>query len=198
MTGEKDGRHARLERNKTEVVQALLTLIREIGDVPTADMLAHRAGVSRRSVFRLFDDRAALLREAFDVMYQEVAEQFPFPDLPSLPLSERVQHLVDHLASIYEYITPFRRVSERLRADSPHIDRERKRVQSLYGKRIWEAFADVVGANGAASATIREAMQLVASWKAWDHLRTERGHSVTRAKAVMVHALTAVLQRGNR
>ena len=111
-TAKQDGRHARLERNKTEVVRALLALIRETGEVPTAEVLAQRAQVSRRSVFRLFDDRASLLRATFDFMYRELLEQFPFPGLSNLPIEERVVRLVDHLASIYEYITPVRRVSD--------------------------------------------------------------------------------------
>lgn len=37
----------------SQLVEALLDYIREYGDVPTADVLAERAQVSRRSVFRL-------------------------------------------------------------------------------------------------------------------------------------------------
>jgi AcrR family transcriptional regulator len=63
-----DGRHARFERNKTEVVRALLSLIRERGVVPTVEVIARRAHVSRRSVFRFFDDRESLLRAAVAFM----------------------------------------------------------------------------------------------------------------------------------
>jgi AcrR family transcriptional regulator len=64
------------EQHKLQVVRALTKLIRETGEVPTADVLAERAQVSRRSVFRLFFDRAALIHATFDYMYGHMLEQF--------------------------------------------------------------------------------------------------------------------------
>jgi AcrR family transcriptional regulator len=192
-TVKQDGRHARLERNKTEVVRALLALIRQTGEVPTADVLAERAQVSRRSVFRLFDDRASLLRAASDFMYRELLEKFPFPALSGLPIAKRVVLLVDHLASIYEYVTPIRRVTENAKARDDLVENERGRIQSLYLQQIRTGFLDVVPKEATISGISLETMQLILSWKAWDYLRHERKHSVDRAKAVVVYGLTVLL-----
>jgi AcrR family transcriptional regulator len=188
-----DGRHARLERNRKEVVRALLALIRETGEVPKAEVLAERAQVSRRSVFRLFNDRSSLLRATFDFMYRELLEQYPFPELHGLSVAERVIRLVDHLASIYEYITPFRRVSEKAKAANNLLELERNRVQSLYIKQIRTAFADAVSEKATSSSEFLETLLLCASWKAWDYLRNERKLSLRRAKAVVVYGLTTLL-----
>ena len=139
-----DGRHARLERNKTEVVRALLSLIRENGKVPTAEVIARRAHVSRRSGFRFFDDRESLLRATVEFMYQEVLKRFPIPDLSALPIRDRVVKFVDPLAAIYEYTTPVRRVSESLKTDNDLIQREQTRVQAVYRRQIEAIFFDAL------------------------------------------------------
>jgi len=192
-TAKQDGRHARLERNKTQVVRALLALIRESGEVPRAEELAERAQVSRRSVFRLFDDRASLLRAASDFMYRELLERFPFPDLSGRPIAKRVVLLVDHLASVYEYVTPIRRVTENAKERDDLVDNERGRIQSLYLQQIRTGFPDVVPKEATIPGISLETMQLILSWKAWDYLRHERKHSIERAKAVVVHGLRLLL-----
>ncbi len=194
-TANQDGRHARLEHHKAELVRALLVLIRETGDVPTADVLAERAQVSRRTVFRLFDDRAALLRAMFDLMYAELLERFPFPDVSQLPFEDRITGLVDHLASIYEYITPFRRVSERQRANESLIEKERGRIQELYGNQIRAVFEGVTPRSAASVASTEELLQLITSFKVWDHLRTERKHSVAESKSIVHDGLMLLAGR---
>ena len=51
-----DGRRASRERNRIAVVDALLDLYAEGNLRPGAGEVARRAGLSRRSVFRYFDD----------------------------------------------------------------------------------------------------------------------------------------------
>ena len=58
---------------------------REEGNVPSAEEVAIRAGLSRRTVFRLFEDMESLHIAACDHQRAEVLARFPAP-LP-LPLS---------------------------------------------------------------------------------------------------------------
>ena len=180
-----DGRHARLERNKTEVVRALLSLIRERGVVPTAEVIARRAHVSRRSVFRFFDDQESLLRAAVAFMYRDVLERFPVPDLGGLPVHDRVDRLVRHLAQVYEYITPVRLVSGNLRPGNDVIRREQSRAQAAYRRQIEVQFMDVLPIDGPEREIVQDSLQLIASWNAWVFLRRDCKHSTERARLVM-------------
>jgi len=189
----RDGRHARLERNKTEVVRALLSLVRERGEVPTAEVIAGRAHVSRRSVFRFFDDRESLLRAAVEFMHRDVLERFPIPDLGGFPVHDRVGRLVEHLAQVYEYITPVRLVSDNLKAGNDIIRREQSRAQAAYRRQIEVQFLDELPVDGPEREIVQDSLQLIASWNAWVFLRCDCKHSTERARIVMAHGLEAVL-----
>ena len=188
-----DGRHSRSEQHKEQVIRALLDLIRETGEVPRADILAERAGVSRRSVFRLFDDREALLLAVSEFMYEQLVRLFPFPDLDGLPPSERLDRLAGHLSSIYEYITPFRRVAERQKAESDLISRQRKKFREIYGAKIADAFTGIANWGTNPSQSHRELIQLVGSWSAWNFFRTSRGLSVDDARMAIRQGLSMLL-----
>ena len=189
-----DGRHARLEKNKAEVIRALLLLIRENGEIPTIEVIAKKAGVSRRSMFRFFDSRESLLRATVEYMYREVKEHFPVPDLTGSSLIDRVRILVDHLASVYEYITPVRRVSEPLKTKNPLIRREQQRVQQLYRQQLQAQFIDILPQEGSERDIMIDTVQLIASWNAWMFLRNDRGYSLGRAKTVMTYALLTAFE----
>ncbi len=69
-----DGRHERRRRTKQSIIDALIALSRETGQVPTAAQIAKRAGASLRSVFGLFNDFQTLASVAFDqVVAQRMA-----------------------------------------------------------------------------------------------------------------------------
>ncbi len=60
-----DGRHARRERGRAAVVDALFEFLLEGRLPPTVDEVANRAGVSVASVFRYFDGIEDMQRHAF-------------------------------------------------------------------------------------------------------------------------------------
>jgi len=189
-----DGRHLRLERSKLAVLQAVNDIVRETGEAPTADTLAKRSGVSRRSIFRLFGSKSGLLKAAAEFMYDELVERFPFPDLASLAPSDRVSRFVDHVGSIYEYMAPFARVSRKAQEDEELIQRERMRIQALYQSEVQGAFA-ALGRVATAAPILRDSVQLVLSWNTWDYLRNERKHSVEHSKEILTQTILALLQQ---
>ncbi|MDZ7708295.1 MAG: hypothetical protein U5J97_10500 [Trueperaceae bacterium] len=189
-----DGRHARMERHKAQVITALVEYIRTHEEVPTTDVLADLAAVSRRSVFRLFEDRAALLRATSDDAYRRLSDQLTFPDVSTGTSEEILSSLVDYVAQVFEFITPFRRVTERATANRALIEAERARMQALFRDRVSEALAAVLPADALMSPIVRDSIRLALSWKAWDYLRSERRASVEHAKAVMLHTVHAVLR----
>jgi len=177
-----DGRRLRAERNREAVVIAMVDLIRENGEVPTPEVVAERAGVSRRTVFRLFDDLEGLRAAVSNYMLQQVITRFPFPLPGGEGLHERVDILVEHRAKVYEFIAPVRSLAESLRRSQPavgaglEVDRKalRMHLESLLGDLIepqdqerWHA------------------LELVTSWPAWRALRDDQHCSVAMAKRIV-------------
>ena len=82
---ETDGRRARAERNRDAVVEAILDLLCEGVQHPTAEAIAERSGVSVRSVFRHFDDLESLHAAAVDRHSERIRDLFvPPPSTGSL------------------------------------------------------------------------------------------------------------------
>lgn len=76
-----DGRRLRSERTKQLIIEAYLDLAQENSpQVPTAAEIAHRAGVSVRSVFERFADIHALQVAATDYAMVQVAALAPARD----------------------------------------------------------------------------------------------------------------------
>ena len=65
-----DGRVLRRERNRAEIVDALLALLREGHVEVSAAQIAERARLSERSVFRYFDDLDDLYRTVCAVQFE--------------------------------------------------------------------------------------------------------------------------------
>ncbi len=187
-----DGRRARSERHRDAVSRALLDLIRMTGREPTADEIAERAEVSRRSVFRLFEDRGALLRAASDLMIAEISERFPFPDLGSFPGDEQLPRLVAHFAAVYEYVTPLRRVMERVRKQDDALSAEQVRAESLYRDEIRSVLRPLLFRHIAINSPEARAVRLMLSWQAWEQLRTGQRLSVKESVAAVVAGLSAI------
>jgi AcrR family transcriptional regulator len=60
-TGAVDGRHARSERSRQAMVDALLDLMREGNLRPSSAQIAERAGVTQRTLFNQFGDMDSLI-----------------------------------------------------------------------------------------------------------------------------------------
>lgn len=97
-----DGRHERRRRNREAVIDALVALLDEGEVYPTAAMVAQRAGLSPRSLFRYFDDTSDLVREAITRLANRVV-----PTLrglvvdPSNPLTYRIAEVARVLDAVY-------------------------------------------------------------------------------------------------
>lgn len=193
MTIKQDGRTARLERNRAAIVRAQVEHVQETGRLATADEIAERADVSQRSVYRIFGDKATLLREATSYVYKQLADRFPFPELDGLSVLERICRVVDHLASVYEFVTPMRRVLAKSEISPDLALEERERVRARYLEKIRSGFSDL-GVFAEASPVRIGAFRLITSWNAWEYLRSEGKLPAESAKKVVCHAIEAVLE----
>lgn len=75
-----DGRHARRQRSREAVIEAVFALVQEGKIPPSAEDVAARAGVSVSSIFRNFDGLHDLQRQALDRAQADFAHLFVVDD----------------------------------------------------------------------------------------------------------------------
>ncbi len=92
MTPERpvDGRHARRQRSRTAVIDAVFSLVQDGKVPPTVDDVAERAGVSVSSIFRNFDGLADIQRQALE-NFQPRFEHLFVVDDADRSRAERIQ-----------------------------------------------------------------------------------------------------------
>ena len=178
-----DGRHQRAEKNREAIVIAMVDLIRETGEVPTPEVIAERAGVSRRTVFRLFDDLEGLRTAVANHMRQQVVTRFPFPMPGGEGFHEKVAALVDHRAKVYEFITPIRRLADSQQRSQPAVAANLAEGRKGFRMHLEWLLAEHIEPHDKER---WHALELVTSWPTWRALREDQHCSVGMAKRILL------------
>lgn len=189
-----DGRLARRDRNRAAVLDAIIDLFTE-GDLdPSPELVARRAGISPRSVYRYFDDREALQREAIAHHLTKVLPFAQIPDLGEGPLHRRIPTFVAHRLRLYETVAATARAT-RQRAATDDIVREQLEWtrRNLRGQ-IERQFAPELDAMPPRTRRARvAALDALCELEALDHYRVHRGFSTSETETLLVDALHALL-----
>jgi AcrR family transcriptional regulator len=136
-----DGRRAWRDRNLHAVVDALLDLFSEGNLRPGADEIAARSGVSRRSVFRYFDDLDTLDRAAIARQQARVAHLLEVPRIGEGSLADRIARLTEQRTRLFDAIGPVALVA-RLRAPFERVVAEDlQRSRGFFRRQIEKQFA---------------------------------------------------------
>lgn len=99
--GTTDGRHARRERTRVAVIDAVFSLVRDGKVPPTSEAVAERAGVSVSTMFRNFDGLHDIQQQAFDRFQERYAHLLTALPDPSADLDERITHFVETRLELY-------------------------------------------------------------------------------------------------
>lgn len=203
---EADGRRARSARHRQAAVVALLELIRAsakgavAGNVPTAEEVAIRAGLSRRTLFRLFEDIESLRLAALDHERAEVLARFPPPQpQPRKARSgrqsrrARIIELVRHRANVYEFIMPMRAIAEQLRHASAAVEQDLRESQEQFRTHLELMVQGAPLCVEARSLDALNAAELLTSWNAWRTLRIDQGASVEEARRAVQRGVLRIL-----
>jgi len=100
---EVDGRRLRSERSRKAIIDATLALMDEGVLVPTAQLVAERAGVGIRSFFRHFEDMESL-SEAIDGQIRDSYESLFLGGDRQGSVEERIDHAIERHARAYESV----------------------------------------------------------------------------------------------
>ena len=175
-----DGRRRRSQDSRARIVQAMLELVRE-GDIsPSAELVATRADVGLRTVFRHFKDLESLYREMSAVIEAELMALVHTP-FKGETWRERVLELVERRGWAYERIGPFKRASELLRHQSPALAVDNAKMVEISR----EILRRQLPAELAKDRVRFEAIYLLLSFDAWHRLRRDQDLTPRRTTEVL-------------
>ena len=181
-----DGRRQRADANRRRIALAMLELVREGETAPSAEQVAERAGVGRRTVFRLFSDMEGVYREMHAVMTGRLAPMFAAP-LKGATWRERLDEIVERRAAMFEEMLPIKSAADAHRYQSNFLQTEHRKLTRLQR----ETLAAVLPANVAGDKL--EALDLALSFEAWRRLRHEQRLGIKQAAATQRLLVRALL-----
>ncbi|MEM9177924.1 MAG: TetR family transcriptional regulator [Myxococcota bacterium] len=189
-----DGRHARSERTREAVAEAMLDCFEDGLLRPGAGEVAARAGVSTRAVFRHFENMDALVEAAATLQLERLAGQLP-PFAFEGTREQRVEALVTRAAYGFERTTRVRRAAELLEPFSEAVQDRYAWLRSEVRRSLRRAFAEEL--RGLSERERREktaALRALLSFRYWEELRRHERLSVASAKRVLVSAIHSLLE----
>lgn len=176
----RDGRTQRRMRNRERVADALFSLVREGYCRPTADQVADRAGVGRRTVFRHFDDLESLFAEvATQVRDQARTSRTPVDEHQSVQV--RVRKLVARRVLIFEDLAPFRRANTAHLWRSPVL----QKFDAENNLELREDLQHVIPELQKSSSASAHGVEILAGPETWDRLRDVQSLSFAEAEATV-------------
>jgi AcrR family transcriptional regulator len=189
-----DGRNLRSQRTQAAIARAYLELT-DLGELrPSAAMIAERAGVSERAVFRHFQDMESLSSAVAKLQLTRVNRELPALADPSQPFAERLEALLRRWTWVHERTSTLRRASLLAEPFSPEIQRRHQGARKARVRDFELSFEKELDRVARPERDeIIEAASAAMSWAAWNHMRRYRGLSVVRATQVIARTLTALL-----
>jgi AcrR family transcriptional regulator len=176
---ELDGRRQRSGASRRKIALAMLDLLREGEADPSADLVAERAGVGRRTVFRLFSDMEGVFREMHAEMTARLTPDFTRP-LAATNWRDRLDELIERRAGAFDQMLPSKTAAEARRYTSKFLKTEHKNVTRLQREAL-----RAVLPSSLAKGEVLEALDLTLSFEAWRRLRYEQGLTIKQAQAVL-------------
>ena len=192
-----DGRLSRTARSRRAICEACLDLAQDGVLQPSADQIAERAGLSRRSIFNHFSDLAELYDAVVEVGMQRCA-----PLLRKIsdaePIHRRVESYTCARSKFLEATAPFTRSltaqmlvgpanEQAWRVSRDALDLHRREIERLF-------LSELADASSREQLEIVEAISAATSAVNWEFLRRSRELSMPRARAVMKRMLIALLR----
>jgi AcrR family transcriptional regulator len=163
-----DGRVLRGERNRELIVDAIIALFREGRAPPTAEAVAKRAKVGRRTVFRHFEDMSSLRAAVTERIADEVRPIFRAARF-SGGTEERVRELVRCRTRIFERIAPIRRAQTDEDHRSAIAQDGRAELDRHLRDQMFSALGDELTNQ---DPDVAECLDALLSWESWNRLRS--------------------------
>ncbi|MBX9745563.1 MAG: TetR/AcrR family transcriptional regulator [Hyphomonadaceae bacterium] len=174
-----DGRRLRSDESKRRIALAMLDLARGGEIEPSAEEVAERAGVGRRTVFRLFTDMDGVYREMHAVMVERITPLFSAP-FEAKTWRARVDEMIERRARMFEEMRPIRNAGDAHRHRSEFLQNQHSRLVKLQR----DTLMGLLPANLRNDEERIEILDLAFSFESWRRLRQEQRLSKKQAVAV--------------
>lgn len=174
-----DGRRQRSERSRSQIIDAMFSLIREGDMSPSAARVAERAEVGLRTVFRHFEDMDSLFVEMAERISSEIMPKVLAP-FEARDWRGRFMEHVERRIEIYEYIMPVR-VSANLRRFQSRFLMEEYRRNLLIERASLSA---LLPEEITSDPVLFAAIETTVSFQTWRRLRQDSGLSPEEAASV--------------
>ena len=188
-----DGRRLRSARTKQLIVEAYLALLRESPEIPTAAMIAERAGYSVRSVFERFQDLHALRVAATDYAFTQGTAQA----VPREVMGDRASRIRSHVETrswICEEWLPLWRALVSNQGDSVELKARIVQVRQAVLRRIELMYDEELSvlADVERRQTVLAIDSLV-DFESWGRMRDVSGLSIEEARQVWIVSIDRLL-----
>lgn len=190
-----DGRHARAERTREAIVEALLALLAEGILRPSAEQIAERAGVSRRAIFNHFTDLDDLLGCASRRRMERVMPLWPKLSRDGT-VAERARAVAEGVCRFHELVAPVRRAAVLFAHDSAFIAGQLREAARMHRAAMGAVFeAEIAAAPEETRAVLLAGLAAAASFSMWEELRRNQELSVDEATSAVRIELEGMLER---
>jgi AcrR family transcriptional regulator len=188
-----DGRRLRREQNREAVIDALLALFRDGVYEPGMAQIAARAGLSRRSLFRYFDDVDDLHRAAAARQIRLALPLLTLSVRPSDPTPAKIDELVRARIRLFEQIGPAARALRLSTHRHCTLAAELERNRSFLRVQLAELLHSELALAGSLALP---AIDVLCSFESYELLRHDQGLSGAAVTATLVAAITTLLNGG--
>ena len=184
-----DGRRQRSDLSRRKIVDAMLELAREGEAAPSADAVADRAGVGRRTVFRLFKDMDSLYREMHAAMLGRIEHIRALP-IEGANWRARLECLIERRVRLFEEILPIKAAADAHRAQSAFLQAAHDETT----RTLRQILMFVLPQSIKNDADRAEALDAALSSETWSRLRHEQRLGAKAARRVLERMVAALLE----
>lgn len=189
-----DGRHARRERGRAAVIDALFELLRQGRLPPTVDEIARRAGVSTASVFRYFDGIEDMQRQAFVRFRERFGHLYEIPGGAAGPRRARVRSFVDARIELYDAVGPMLAIARTRALEHDPAAEAVAANRSLLAEQVRTQFAEeAAAATPSVAADMIGLIDSITSPESWEIAQRAHGRSRRQIARMWTIGVTAVL-----
>ena len=190
-----DGRSLRRERNRQDIVDALLSLIENGETEISAALIASKAGLSERSIFRYFDDVNDLYRSVCDLAFSKEIEYALIDDAGVGSLDTKIENFVNQRVRIYTMNEKIAPAARSFAFKNPIIKSLLVVGRKLLRTQIIKHFAEELSAfdkqqQQAAVAIIDS----LTTFESYDMMRSDQKMSVQTIKSILTESIRKALQ----
>ena len=188
-----DGRHLRSRRTRLAIIEAFLQLLTESPKIPTAVLIAKRAGCSVRSVFERFTDLLTLSLAAADhVVAQGLAQAVPRDVTEGR--ATRIRSQVETRSDICERWLPLWRVLNRHQDESEELPRRIALMRNAVIARLELMYAPELGTMSEPDRKrLLIVLEALTDFESWGRMRERHGLSIEEAREVWIHTIDRLL-----